>query len=513
MDISKNDMTSLIDFFEINSDAFIIVNQKLVISYANLPVENYLGVTRDQIIGRRLQDVFKNSQNPLDVKKLYKVLNKRETQHWEAFSNLDGWRMDINIYPINNGELVIKITKIKQMEDFLSESEEKYQNLLNSIDQGLAIVEVIFDKESTPVDFKYEEFNQAFEKLAGSQINNVLDKTAKDLQLNLESFWFQVYENVALTGQPKRFVYEEKKINKWFDVYVFKIYFEGNKVGVLFNDVTERVLHNHKLEELIKIQDELYVNVSHELKTPLNVIFSANQLMDVYLRNDSVENNKDDLIDSNNIIKQNCYRLTKLINNAVDLSKINSGLLMLNLVNINIVDFIENIVQLVSEYLKTKDLKIIFDTNVEEKIFACDPDKIERVVLNLISNAIKFSNPNSEILVRVQGKDDKVEISVKDTGIGIEKQNLECIFNKFYQEDKSLSRSAEGSGIGLSLTKSLVELHGGNVNVKSIVNEGSIFMVELPIRTIESQKPRVQTNFYNNRVEAIRIEFSDIYSI
>lgn len=272
-------------------------------------------------------------------------------------------------------------------------------------------------------------------------------------------------------------------------------------------------MNNQKLVDLVKMQDELYVNVSHELKTPLNVIFSANQLMDMYLNTESVENKKNKLINHNNSIKQNCLRLTKLINNIVDLSKSNSGLLKLNLVNANIVDVIENIVQSVSEYVKSKELKIIFDTNVEEKIIACDTDKMERVILNLISNAIKFSDQNGEIFVNLLDKDSTVEISVKDTGGGIEKQNLDNIFNRFYQEDKSLSRKAEGSGIGLSLVKSLVEMHGGNIIVESEVNKGSIFKVELPARTIESQKFREQPNSLNSKIETIKIELSDIYSI
>ena len=119
-----------------------------------------------------------------------------------------------------------------------------------------------------------------------------------------------------------------KSLNKWVNVYAFRIDLGNiNRVAVLINDITEDVLHNQKIEEIIKMQDDLYVNVSHELKTPLNVIFSANQLMDIYLTSNSLEEKKDKLIDYNKSIKQNCYRLTRLIKNIVDLSKSNSGLL------------------------------------------------------------------------------------------------------------------------------------------------------------------------------------------
>lgn len=364
------------------------------------------------------------------------------------------------------------------------------------------------------MDFRFVELNPAYEKHTGIKIKDILGKTAKEFGFEIDDFWYKICGKVALTGESIRLVHEVKASNRWLEAFVFRIDLEkNNRIGVLFRDVTDKILRNKKLEELVKIQDELYVNVSHELKTPLNVIYSANQVMDMFLKSDYIEDKRDKLYNYNNSIKQNCYRLTKLINNIVDLSKSNSGLLMLNLSNVNIVDVVETIVQSVADYVKSKDLKITFDTNVEEKIIACDVDKIERIMLNLISNAIKFSNPKGEILVRVIDKNKTVDISVKDTGRGIEKQNLDKIFKRFYQEDKSLTRNAEGTGIGLSLIKSLVELHGGNISVESEINKGSIFKVELPAGTVESGVLIEKPDSLNNKIETIKIEFSDIYSI
>jgi len=278
-------------------------------------------------------------------------------------------------------------------------------------------------------------------------------------------------------------------------------------------DITDEVKAKNKLKETLKMQEKVFANVSHELKTPLNVIYSTSQLMDFYLKHNELEVTKKKLFNNINIIKQNCYRFTKLINNIVDLSKIESGFLKLNLSNENIVKITEDIVQSISGYVKSKGLSIVFDTNIEEKIIACDPEKIERIVLNLISNAIKFTNPGGEILVSVLDKGDNVEIAVKDTGIGIDEKYLHNIFGRFYQIDKSLSRNAEGSGIGLSLVKSIVELHGGKISVESKVGEGSVFKIELPARIIENLKVIEETNLMNNKIEMINIEFSDIYSI
>jgi len=284
---------------------------------------------------------------------------------------------------------------------------------------------------------------------------------------------------------------------------------------IIIRDITKEVKYKSKMEETLKVQDEVFANISHELKTPLNVIYSTNQLIELYLKNGSFEANKEKISKSLNVIKQNCYRFSKLINNIVDLSKIDSGFLKLNPVNENIVRVVEDIAESVSEYIKGKGINIVFDTSIEEKIIACDPEKIERIILNLISNAIKFTSSGGTISVDLIDRGETVEIAVKDTGAGIDKKHLDNIFKRFYQADKSLTRNAEGSGIGLSLVKSLVELHGGKISIESMVGEGSVFKIELPSRIIEEDEEAAIDKIMpkDNKVEMINIEFSDIYSI
>lgn len=278
-------------------------------------------------------------------------------------------------------------------------------------------------------------------------------------------------------------------------------------------DITEEIKAKNKMKETLKVQDQIFSNISHELKTPLNVIFSTNQLMQLYLKSNLFEVNKEKVSKSINIIKQNCNRFTKIINNTIDISKIESGFFKLNLINENIVNITEEIVQSIAEYVNGKGLNITFDTNTEEKIIACDPDKIERIILNLISNAVKFTNTSGSIFVNIIDKGDSVEISVKDTGIGMDKEHLNNIFKRFHQIDKSLSRNSEGSGIGLSLVRSIVELHGGKISAESNPDEGSIFKIELPARTIENQKVKAESKAINSKIEMINVEFSDIYSL
>ena len=166
----------------------------------------------------------------------------------------------------------------------------------------------------------------------------------------------------------------------------------------------------------------------------------------MYCKSGSLDDKKCSIIKYIESIKQNSYRLSKIINNIVDLSKIEAGFYKLNLSNNNIVEIVEEIVVSLTNLTESKGLNIVFDTDLEENIIACDIEKIERIVLNLISNAIKFSDIGDEILVYVKNENKFVEISVKDNGIGIEEEHLDIIFDRFRQVDKSLSRNAEGTG-------------------------------------------------------------------
>ena len=213
-------------------------------------------------------------------------------------------------------------------------------------------------------------------------------------------------------------------------------------------------------------------------------------------------------------MKQNCLRLVKLVNNILDLTKIDSNYYEIKKQNYDIVGLVETITLSVVDYAKHKNITIIFDTNTEEKIVACDPDKIERIILNLLSNAIKFTQPGGNILVAVYDRGEKIKISVKDNGIGIPRDKQKSIFNRFEQVDKSLTRQYEGSGIGLSIVKVLVEKHNGKITLNSELGKGSEFIIEIPCHIIDQweNESNLQNSFFtHNHIERINIELSDIY--
>jgi len=322
----------------------------------------------------------------------------------------------------------------------------------------------------------------------------------------------------AINEKKTKYLNKKKYIVNGNEVYwniIFEPMFcpngEIEEILVLIIDVTSEIKSNMVMEKALKLQGEFLVNVSHELKTPLNVIFATAQLFNMYCNSGSLDEKKDSILKYIDSIKQNSYRLSKIINNIVDLSKIEAGFFKLNLSNNNIVEVVEEIVMSVTGLTDSKGINIIFDTDVEEKNIACDTEKIERIVLNLISNAIKFSDLGDEIVVDVKDKNEFVEISVSDNGIGIEEKNLEMIFDRFKQVDKSLSRNTEGTGIGLSLVKSIVELHGGCINVESEFGKGSKFTVRLSARRVLHENMIYNSNV-RSKDQNIQVELSDVYS-
>lgn len=265
--------------------------------------------------------------------------------------------------------------------------------------------------------------------------------------------------------------------------------------------------------EYDKLKTEFFANISHELRTPLNVIWGSIQLLQTISLNKSIS--EYDINKYLKIMNQNTLRLLRLINNLIDTTKVDGGYLALNLSNGNIIYAVEEITLSAASYIESQDITLIFDTEVEEKYMAFDADKIERIVLNILSNAIKFTDKGGSILVNLYDLGDRIKLSIKDTGIGIPEDKLDSIFGRFAQVDRSLSRKSEGSGIGLALVKSLVELHGGKVYAKSKLEEGSEFIIELPVKLVEEKKCQEIETCYDDSsskyIERVQIEFSDIY--
>lgn len=255
------------------------------------------------------------------------------------------------------------------------------------------------------------------------------------------------------------------------------------------------------------MQTDFLVNISHELRTPINIILSAVSVMKLQLDETGKKWSKKQLEEKLHTITQNAYRLLKLSNNIIDISKIESGKLTVNMQNYNIVDIVEDIFSETIDYASKKDIKMIFDTHEEEIMITVDRELIQRIVLNLLSNAIKFTPLGGTICATVKKEKKYVVIEVEDTGMGIPKERLETIFHRFYQVDNSLTRVNEGSGIGLCIVKELVALHDGKIEVTSELGKGTSIQVFLPDRYDATQKDMSCQTCLNTTVNT---EMSDV---
>ena len=301
--------------------------------------------------------------------------------------------------------------------------------------------------------------------------------------------------------------------NMSFDCSLQVIETLGDKreYAVTYLDISQIINKELELEKMKvynKEKIEFMSNISHELRTPINIFYSTIQLLDISLLK-SDKDFREVYAKYKRTLHVNCKRMLRLINNVVDISKIETGILKGKFDYYNLISIVEDVTLSVVNYAHLKSINIQFDTNEEEFITKCDPSMMERVLLNLLSNAIKFTPENKNIYVNIYVNDDFAEINIKDEGIGISKSDKTAIFERFVQADKSLTRENEGSGIGLSIVKSIIDLHGGYISVESEVGEGSTFKIILPNRYDGYINYKIyDINNYNTE-----LELSDIYEV
>jgi PAS domain S-box-containing protein len=266
---------------------------------------------------------------------------------------------------------------------------------------------------------------------------------------------------------------------------------------------------NQLLEKMIIMKDEFLSTISHEFKTPLNVINSAVQAMELLCR-DELSLRAKRYIRS---IRQNAFRQLRLVNNLLDITRVQAGRLKIHKKNLDIVFLTKAIVESVSLYAGQKAITLKFSSAFNDRVIGIDEEKYERILLNLLSNAIKFSPEGKEVLVKLSHSKNSLRIDVRDKGMGIPKEKQEEIFERFGQVDSSLTRQAEGTGIGLSLVKMLADVLEGKISVRSEVGKGSCFTLLLPdqLAVEEEEEPMMKELADNRLIQATAIEFSDIY--
>ncbi|MGU8638079.1 sensor histidine kinase [Clostridium perfringens] len=408
-------------------------------------------------------------------------------------------------YKRNKRYLQKKIYELKELE-FLLDREELLFNKMISIIGDYTFI------------FKDEKLfylnNEALEFLGISNKESILFE-------NMEILYEKILEKqVYLKEKGSVDSYQEiifKNLNGGYsNGEVYTLPFEDNYKIIVINDITKKnnaLRLNKYLKDKLEeehIKGEFFTNICHELRTPINVISSALQLNNLNIENKNIKS-----IERNNlVIKQNCLRLIRTINNFIDANKISEGQIETNIMVLNIVEVVENILDASAEYINKKKINFIFDPDFEEIFIAIDSEFLERIILNLLSNSVKYGRKNGNIYVKIyfEGKD--LVIMIENDGIAISYDEQKYIFDKFTKSNKALNRTQEGSGLGLYISKSLMKMQGGDLKVEIYEGYGNKFKlyfydVDL-FKETERTEHIVNNNYYNLKEKA-EIEFSDIY--
>ncbi len=339
---------------------------------------------------------------------------------------------------------------IKMLFTQLSNQKEELNSIISSINEGLCVI----DKDEK-ISISNESFRKTVQNdsVKGKLYWEVLRKTRFD-------------ELVKKVRSEKNSIVDEIELNN--RSFLCSTTFCSNKeeIVVTLHDIT-------KIKDLEKTKKDFVTNVSHELRTPLTAIKGFVETL-------QGTNNDDENQHYLNIIKRHTDRVIRIVNDLLLLSELEGKSDSLELENVNLQDLIENILKIFEQSLKEKNLIIKFNADGDLPVINADPFKLEQVFINLIDNAIKYTE-RGEVAISLSSNNESIKIEIQDTGVCIPREHLSRIFERFYVVDSSRSRKLGGTGLGLSIVKHIVILHKGKIDVKNILGTGTNFIVTLPI--------------------------------
>lgn len=510
-----------------------------IYQYVNLATEKKLGIKKEEIIGKNDYDIRPKTLAHICDESDKSVLENGDKEFVEDKIINDNIETRYEIFKalLNNDKDKVKIGGIakfvsedKSLQISINENSNKIMNNPKILNSSSVYYGILKDLKSA---VKCNEVGlYLYDKNKNAMILNnhfgedeAFFEESYNITMNIEKNYFYNYEckiEEKLNFNSVKYIYLLKINNNLLGC--IHIYYENKPkkineefikyICIILSFIKDKKNLKHAVE-IESLKSEFFANLSHEFKTPLNIILSTVQLVMNYIEVNNEYPNYNMFNKCLSNIKQNSYRILKIANNLIDMSKIDGNFYSINMGNYNIVEVVENIVQSLAEYMKDNKRNIIFDTMEEEIITACDPDQIERIILNLLSNAMKFTSHGGNIYVDMEVNDrcNKVIIKISNDGEKINFEDRLRIFERFTQSESLLTRRAEGTGIGLTLVKSLVKLHNGEVYVNTEFEEGTQFCIELPIRKIKNFKNNnVREKSIVSKVEKFNIEFSDIYN-
>jgi PAS domain S-box-containing protein len=377
--------------------------------------------------------------------------------------------------------VLVDITHAKRAEQAVRESEVRFRTLFESMAEGYCVIEVLFDEKNHPFDYCFLETNPMFEKQTG--IKDAKGRLMRQIAPQHEQHWFDVYGRVAMTGETLRFESVAAALGRYHDVCAFRVGPPDlRRVGVVFNDITAR----KKAEEVIresqqalleadKRKDEFLATLAHELRNPLAPIRNALHI----LRTGNASNS--DVARVQDMMERQVAHMVRLVDDLLELSRISRGQIELRKERVELATFVAHAVEASRPIIESRAHQLEVSLPAEPLVVDGDPVRLSQIVANLLNNAAKYTERGGKIALSAW-RDEKTHIvSVRDTGIGIPNEMLSRVFDMFTQIGGPHGRSQDGLGIGLSLVRSLVAMHGGSVEARSAGRgHGSEFIVRLP---------------------------------
>ncbi|MGL4799422.1 MAG: ATP-binding protein [Cellulosilyticaceae bacterium] len=281
-------------------------------------------------------------------------------------------------------------------------------------------------------------------------------------------------------------------------------FYTPNTVICILRDITSSYESKNAQQELFKHQLKLryFSSISHDIKTPINIIYSALQMQ-------SKSTTLPECTHYTDMMHSSCLKLLKLLNNLLDLTKIDNQMFSTSPQVFNIVDAIESLCEVSANYMQSKEIDYIFDTDNDEKYVYLDPQLIERIVLNLLSNAVKYTPNHGHLSIYICDHDSYITIHFKDTGIGIAPDKLDKIFDRYTLLSQNYGARDHSAGMGLSIVNDLLQLMNGSITCESTVGEGSEFIVTLPTPPCSATSLDMSYNV-SYSTQNIKVEFCDI---
>jgi protein-histidine pros-kinase len=484
-------------FFNNSMDFSCIANTEGYFEVINPNFEKYLGYTSKELVSDQFLSFVHPDDKEATIKEIEKLASGAITINFvNRYRKKDGsylW-LDWNTQPNpSTGKLYAIARDITDRK----RSEEKFRGLLESAPDSIVIVNqagtIELVNAQTEKLFGYDR-----SELVGVSVDVLLpDRHRRNHQNNALAYFFDPKSRVMGKGLELSGM---KKDQSEFPVEISLSPLEtehGTWFSAAVRDVTDRKRFEQAIQEANRLKSEFLANMSHELRTPLNGIIGFSEFLidkKAGMLNEKQQEYLNDILNSGT-------HLLHLINDILDLSKIESGKMELFRETFSLKEAIGEVCSVISGISKKKNINLKVDIEGNAENVSADKQKFKQILYNLISNAVKFTNNNGKVEVIAQTDNGDLSIQVRDDGIGISAEGINRLFMPFVQLDSSVSRKHEGTGLGLSLTKRMVELHGGSISVRSEPGRGSTFTAVLPqsIFKIDKQLRKNHESLHTDR--------------